>query len=117
MNKGYEFNNPLIAVVGNVHKGILPSKHSFIEISPENLIVTVVKKAEDSDDLMLRFYETTGEECTAKVKLSGFMGIDGVHKTDLLENDLEDIPQNKIGFDVKVGKYSIESFKLIKDLH
>jgi alpha-mannosidase len=117
MNKGFEFNNPLIAVVGAVHKGKLPAKHSFIEISPESLIVTVLKKAEDSDDLMLRFYETVGQKCTAKIKLSEYLGVDGVHKTDLLENELEDIPQNKSGFDVPVGKYSIESFKLIKDLY
>ena len=117
MQKGYEFNNPLIAVIGDGHKGILPAKHSFVEISPENLIVTVLKKAEDSDDLMLRFFETTGTQCTAKVKLSEFMKVDAVHKTDLLENELEDIPKSKQGFDVEVGKYSIESFKLIKDLH
>jgi hypothetical protein len=51
------------------------------------------------------------------VKLSEFIGVDAVHKTDLLENELEDIPKDGQGFDVKVGKYSIESFKLIKDIH
>ena len=117
MNKSYEFNNPLIAIVGDVHNGTLPAKHSFIEISPGNLIVTVLKKAEDSDDLVLRFFETVGSKCIAKVKLSEFLKVDAVHKTDLLENELEDIPLNQKGFDVKVAKYSIESFKLIKDLH
>lgn len=117
MQKGYEFNNPLIAVTADLHKGNLPASHSFLEISPENLVVTVLKKAEDSDDLMLRFYETTGQACTAKVKISEFLGVDAIHKTDLLENELEDIPKINQGFEAKVGKYSIESFKLIKDLH
>jgi alpha-mannosidase len=115
MQKGYEFNYPLIAINEGIHKGNLPAKHSFIEISPENLIVTVLKKAEDSDDLIIRFFETAGNKCTAKVKLSEFIGIDAVHKTDLLENELEDIPKDGQGFNVKIGKYSIESFKLIKD--
>ena len=44
MQKGYEFNNPLIAIISDAHKGLLPSTHSFVEISPENLIVTVLKK-------------------------------------------------------------------------
>ncbi len=117
MQKGYEFNNPLIAVTADLHKGNLPASHSFLEISPENLVVTVLKKAEDSADLMLRFYETTGQACTAKVKISEFLGVDAIHKTDLLENELEDIPKINRGFEAKVGKYSIESFKLIKDLH
>ena len=117
MQKGYEFNNPLIAVSADVHKGNLSASHSFLEIYPENLIVTVLKKAEDSDDLMLRFYETTGQPCVAKVKFSEFLGIDAIHKTDLLENELEDIPKTNQGFEFKVGKYSIESFKLIKDIH
>jgi alpha-mannosidase len=116
MQKGYEFNYPLIAVNGAVHKGSLPAAHSFIEISPENLIITAIKKAEDSDDLVIRFFETTGNECVAKVRLSEFMDVDAVYKTDLLENELEDIPKTGPGFEVKVGRYSIESYKLIKDI-
>ncbi|MEO6962833.1 MAG: glycoside hydrolase family 38 C-terminal domain-containing protein [Puia sp.] len=117
MRKGYEFNYPLIAINESSHNGPLSAKHSFIEISPENLIVTTLKKAEDSDDLILRFFETTGNESIAKVKLSKFIGINAVHKTDLMENELEDIPVSKNLFEVKVGKYSIESFKLIKDFY
>ena len=117
MQKGYEFNNPLIVLNEPSHKGSLPSKHSFIEISPDNLIVTVLKKAEDSDDLIMRFYETKGADCTAIIKLSPFFGIDAVHKTDLLENELEDIPLQKNEFETKVGKFSIESYKLIRDYY
>lgn len=114
MQKGYEFNYPLVAVNETTHSGYLPAKHSFIEIYPENLIVAVLKKAEDSDDLIMRFYETKGTECTAKITLSPKMGINAVHKTDLLENELENVPFQKNEFETKVGKFSIESYKLIK---
>lgn len=87
MLKGYEFNNPFIAVTAEVHKGNLPTIHSFLEISLENLVVTVLKKAEDSDDLVFRPYETTGQPCVAKVKISEFLGIDAIHKTDLIRNN------------------------------
>jgi alpha-mannosidase len=115
--KGYEFNYPLIAFNEPAHNGYLPTKHSFIEISPDNVVCTVLKKAEDSDDLIMRFYETKGTECTAKIRLSPLLGIDSVHKTDLLENEVEDIPLSKQAFEVKVGKYSIESYKLIKNFY
>jgi alpha-mannosidase len=117
MHKGYEFNYPLIAIPESAHDGYLPEEHSFIEIFPENLVVTVLKKAEDSDDLVVRFYETEGSECIANIKLSPFMSIDAVHKTDLLENEMENIPMNKNEFETKVGKFSIETFKLIKDFY
>ncbi len=118
MQKGYEFNYPLTAVTGSIHDGILPSKHSFIEISPANMIITALKKAEDSDnDLVLRFYETEGTTGKAKIKLSPLMGIDAIYKIDLLENELEKIPFNTNEIEVQVGKFSIESFKLIKDLY
>jgi alpha-mannosidase len=117
MERGYEFNYPLIAVKETNHTGRLPLRHSFMEISPGNMIITALKKAEDSDDLILRFYETKGEEGTAKIRISPMMGIDVVHKTDLLENEIEDIPIYKDEFEVKVGKFSIESYKLIKDYY
>ncbi len=115
--KGYELNYPLIAKVETAHEGYLPAKHAFIEIFPDNLVVTVLKKAEESDDLIMRFYETKGTESTAKIRLSSWMGIDSVHKTDLLENEIENIPVIKNEFETKVGKFSIETFKLIKDLY
>ncbi len=117
MHKGYEFNYPLIAHTESSHNGSLPEEHSFIEIFPENLVVTVLKKAEDSDDLILRFFETKGTESMAKIRLSPILGIDAVHKTDLLENEFEDIPLIKNEFQAKVGKFSIESFKLLKDYY
>jgi alpha-mannosidase len=117
MQKAYEFNYPLIVLRESTHSGSMPSNHSFIDVSPENIMVTVLKKTEDSDDLIIRFYETHGIECIAKIKLSPLMGIDAVHKTDLLENEIENIPMIKNEFETKVGKFSIETFKLIKDLY
>ncbi|HBH85891.1 MAG: hypothetical protein A2X05_02170 [Bacteroidetes bacterium GWE2_41_25] len=115
VQEGYEFNYPLIAVREESHKGKLPATHSFVEVAPENFIIKVLKKAEDSDDLILRFYETTGSAGTATVKFSEFIDFDDIHKTDLLENELEIIPRQGHEFNTNVGKYSIESFKLIKD--
>jgi len=84
MHTGYEFNNPLIAIKDKAHEGYLPPEHSFLGINPENLIVTVLKKAEDSDDMVIRFYETKGETCNARIELSKHLMIEAAHKIDLL---------------------------------
>jgi alpha-mannosidase len=117
MRRGYEFNEPLIALTENAHPGDLPARHAFVEIAPQNLIISTLKKAEDSADLMIRFFETAGESGMVKVKLSDFLKMNAVHKTNLLENELEVVPGNGQHFEVNVGKYSIESYKLIRDIY
>jgi alpha-mannosidase len=116
MRRGYEFNYPLRAVVTTAHDGNLPPSYSFLQIEPENLIVSVLKRAEDSDDLILRFYETEGQACTGRIMLSEPLQVDAVHKVDLLEHGLEEVPTDGLRFVAEVGPYSIESFKLIKDM-
>ena len=111
--RGHELNYPLITLVDSPHPGTLPSTSSFLSIEPRNLIAEVVKKAEDSDNLILRIYETVGTSTTAKVTLA--LPVDAVHQVDLLENPLKVITTNGRSFQVPVGAYSIESFKLVKD--
>jgi alpha-mannosidase len=63
---GYEYNYPLTAVVTTAHPGSLPASHSFASVAPENIVLTAVKKAEDTNGLILRVYEWAGKETTAE---------------------------------------------------
>jgi len=47
----------------------LPGIGSFIKISKDNIIATVFKKAEDSENYILRCYEAFGEETEADIEL------------------------------------------------
>jgi alpha-mannosidase len=116
MQKGYEFNYPLLAVVATRHPGNLPRRHAFVTVEPANLILSVLKKAEDSDDWLLRLFETHGNDCIGKITLSPFIRFDAVHKTDLLENELEIIQHQLQNFEMPIGRYAIESCKLIQDI-
>jgi alpha-mannosidase len=69
VRKGFEFNNPLLVLTESRHPGILPAQASFLEIRPSNVVAVSFKKAEDSDDLILRFYETDGKESIAEIRL------------------------------------------------
>ncbi len=67
MRQGYELNYPLIAAPAEAHAGALPARHAFARIQPGNVILTVMKKAEDDGAVIFRFYEFEGK--TAQVKL------------------------------------------------
>jgi alpha-mannosidase len=61
VRKGYEFNNPLLAQLTDVHKGNLPVQYSFVQISPSNLVLTSLKKSEDSDAWIVQWYDAEGK--------------------------------------------------------
>jgi alpha-mannosidase len=63
---GFEHNYPLTAVVTTAHPGELPASHSFVSVSPDNVVLTAVKKAEDSNALIFRVYEWAGKAATVE---------------------------------------------------
>ena len=63
---GFEYNYPLQAVVTTAHSGLLPAEHSFASVTPENVVLTAVKKAEDAKGLIFRAYEWAGKDSTVE---------------------------------------------------
>jgi alpha-mannosidase len=62
VRQGYDFNYHLSAVQVTPHSGKLPGSFSFLKAEPENVVVTAMKKTEDGDGLLVRFYEWSGKE-------------------------------------------------------
>ncbi|MEM3715912.1 MAG: glycoside hydrolase family 38 C-terminal domain-containing protein [Candidatus Bathyarchaeia archaeon] len=56
-----------IALVEDNHEGSLPAIGSFIEVSHDNIVVSAIKKHEDSENIILRCYESYGAETTAEI--------------------------------------------------
>ena len=80
---GWEYDYPLQAVVTTAHAGSLPAEHSFASVSPENVVLTAVKKAEDANGLIFRVYEWAGKETTAEFHVPP--GATGATVTNLME--------------------------------
>lgn len=57
---GYQFNYGLKAMQVERHEGEWKPERSFVAVDAKNVIVTAVKKAEDGDALIVRFYEWAG---------------------------------------------------------
>jgi alpha-mannosidase len=67
---GYELNIPLSIVPLSPNAGgELPAGCSFLLVEPDNIIVETVKKAEDSQDMVIRLFECAGRETVAKLDL------------------------------------------------
>jgi alpha-mannosidase len=63
---GWEYDYPLQAEVTTAHAGTLPPSHSFASVTPDNVVLTAVKKAEDANGLIFRAYEWVGKDATAE---------------------------------------------------
>ena len=66
-----ELNAPPQALIETFHAGRLPRSASHAEIDAANVMLTVVKQVEDedSDDLIVRAYETTRNATTTTIRL------------------------------------------------
>jgi alpha-mannosidase len=56
------FNAPMHVCQFGKQKGSLPLNHSFLELKGANLILSGVKKAEDRDSILVRFYNPTAHD-------------------------------------------------------
>ena len=68
-----ELNTAPFTVLETFHKGTLPTAYSGIRVSPENIVVTAVKKHEDSDAVVVRAYECEGRDTEAELEVFGTM--------------------------------------------
>ena len=108
----YEFNYDLTGFQLPVEngKGVLPSQFSFIELKPENLILVALKKAEDADEVILRFFETKGEKTGGQVDL--FKKPNSVKIVNLLEEEEGEIECSDKKIMLQVKPFEIVSLKI-----
>ncbi|MCR5682692.1 MAG: hypothetical protein K6G29_09610, partial [Clostridiales bacterium] len=66
-----ELNAAPFAVLETFHKGALPTSYAGIRALPENIVVTAVKKHEDSDAVVIRAYECEGRDTEAEFTVFG----------------------------------------------
>jgi alpha-mannosidase len=79
----YEFNYKLRASQVESHTGSLPREHSYISVTPENVVLTAVKKAEDDNGLIFRVFEWAGKQSDVVFTLP--KGATSATETNLME--------------------------------
>ena len=72
--QAYLLNNPLQAVAAQAQAPALPERCALVSHDHRNIMVDVVKKAEDNDDTVIRFYEFENRRTDVKLALRGKAG-------------------------------------------
>jgi alpha-mannosidase len=113
--EGIGFNYRLIAFVGQESAGVQGSSvsdtESFLRLEPRNLVLTAMKKSEDDDHIVLRFYEAEGNESVARVSLS--VPIRHAWRVSLIEEDGDAIPPLGDGsIELAVSPWEIVTLKV-----
>jgi alpha-mannosidase len=108
---GYDFNYPLTATEVAPHAGALPGTHSYASVSSPDVILTAMKKAEDSNALILRMYESGGK--SEQVKISLPAGATRASITNLMEQeDGAAVPLSDGTATVSIHPYEILTLKV-----
>jgi alpha-mannosidase len=85
-----EYNTPLLAAPEAAHAGAWGHQVSFASVDSPDAEVTWVKRAEDSDALVLRLVEWNGVPVTATVTIRPT--VRAAHKSNFLEDPGESLP-------------------------
>ncbi len=71
VRRAAELNQPAYALIETYHDGPLPQRASYGNDGGGNVLVTVVKGAEDGGACVVRAYESAGRSASARIELFG----------------------------------------------
>ncbi|CAN5848403.1 hypothetical protein BH20CHL5_BH20CHL5_02060 [soil metagenome] len=66
-----ELNQPPVTLLETFHEGPLAASASFLDVEPAGVVISVVKRAEDGQDLIVRAYEAHGRPAAATIRFPG----------------------------------------------
>ncbi|MGI8770570.1 MAG: glycoside hydrolase family 38 C-terminal domain-containing protein [Acidobacteriaceae bacterium] len=111
VRQGYDFNYKLKAMQVEAHTGTLPPEHSFVGVEGDDVALTALKKTEDGNGLLLRFYEWAGKP--GNVTLTVPVGAKSATLTNLMETpEGQPLPVTGDHVTVPVTPYEIQSVRV-----
>lgn len=110
IKQAYLLNSPLSAVKAVGNSSVIPDDYSFISCSNDNVIIETVKKAEKSDGIVVRLYESKNGTESTTLKF-GFP-IEKAYITDMLENIVEELPVSENNLMLTLSNFEITTLKV-----
>ncbi len=110
---GVQSNTPLHTVIPaqTIAKGVLPAEKSFCTLSRTNVILTTIKKCEDDDNFIIRYFEMEGKNTA--VTFDWLTNISRIEKVNLIEEEGAILSTKQTNrFNLKIGHHGIETIKI-----
>ena len=89
VDQAFSLNVPLHCVKTSAHAGKLEKVYSLVSRNASNVVIETVKIAEDSDEVVIRAYETWNKRTSCELSVKG--DIKEAHITNLMEENEEEI--------------------------
>jgi alpha-mannosidase len=111
-HEGKQAQNQLYTILDPLRAKYTPlaEKQSFISTKGDLTLLSAMKKCDNDNSLIMRLVEMKGESQNVEIKL--FAPAKNLYKTNLIEEVEKDMEQNGKVFDIKLGRNSIETFKI-----
>ena len=110
VNQGYDLNYPLMSAQTEKHQGALGPAHSFLQITAGDVVLTAIKKAEDGDDLVFRYYEWAGKSGNVQLHLPA--SAKSANDADLMERSFAPLQVNNGIVSVPTKPYEIKTIRV-----
>jgi mannosylglycerate hydrolase len=105
------FVNPLASWSVRGEGGNVPVEDGFVKVTPCNLVVSAINRAEDDCSTILRFYEIAGKPCTAQIEAKTVFR--EAWLTDLNEENKQRLKIRDGKIEVPVAAHKVITIKLV----
>ncbi len=110
VEEGYSLNVPLYCAQSKAHDGTLDDTLSLVKADKSNIVIETVKKAEDSDALIVRLYETWNKKTDCVVTFGGELAAAAV--CNLLEEKDEPLAFSGNSLALSFRPFEIKTLKV-----
>lgn len=109
IEESYALNQPLYEKQIAANKGDLNERYSFVSTDKPNAVITAVKKAENDDGLIVRFYDAY--DCKSNVTVTVPKTYTKAYLCDLMENEIAELTLKDGRVTLPVSNFEIVTVK------
>ncbi len=113
VKQAYYYNNPMTAIKACGSKTMIRNRFSAVKLDRENIVAETVKVSEDSNDIIIRLYESQNRKCSAEI-LTDF-DFDEAYLCDMSENNIMKLNTENKKIKLDFGGFEIHTVKLIRN--
>ena len=109
VREGYMLNQPVSFMEIGENSGNMAEEFSLVSADKKNIVIETVKKADESDDMVVRLYDAFGGKVKTNITVAD--GFKEAYLCDMLENELEKLEFSGNSVKIPVSNYEVVTLK------